>query len=122
VTQASADPLIDCAESAAASSATPKSRVRFSFRTAAGGESHQRRVEVGVRGGLLGAGCVARELVPIAGPGTIGDALLDLRLDDEGELGRAASDALAELAGAPVFRSGELSLSCEGPECRPPPS
>jgi hypothetical protein len=32
---------------------------------------------------------------------------LDLPLDDDGELGRGTSDTLAELGGAPVFRSGE---------------
>src|SRR6185437_5040979 len=48
----------------------------------------RRRAEVGVRGRLLGAGRVARELVPIAGPGPICDSLLDLSLDHDGELGR----------------------------------
>ena len=34
----------------------------------------------------------------IAGPGAIRDSLLDLTLDDNGKLGRGASDTLAELA------------------------
>jgi hypothetical protein len=74
----SADSLIVCAQCAPARS--PESDV--SVRTAAGGESHQRRVEIGVRGRLLGAGRVAAELVPIAGPGTIGNPLSSIRATD----------------------------------------
>ena len=74
--------------------ADPMRRIRVrdrSVRAAAGGESHQRRVEVGVSGRLLGTRRVARELVPIAGPAAIGDSLLDLALEYDGELGRGAA-------------------------------
>src|SRR6266498_278416 len=55
---------------------------------AAGGESHQRGVEVDVGGGLLGAGGVAGELVLVAGPGSVGDLLFDAGAQHDGELGR----------------------------------
>jgi hypothetical protein len=63
--------------------------VRFLGRRAAGGEPHHWLSRS--RGPRF-----ARELVLIAAPGAIGDSLLDPRPDDD-ELGRGASDTLAEL-------------------------
>src|SRR6478672_4940012 len=73
----------------------------------AGGEPHQRRVEIDTRGGLLGAGRVTGERVLIAGPAAIGDSLLDPPRDDDGELRRGAPYPLTELDGGPVLRGGE---------------
>jgi len=64
---------------------------------AAGSESNQRCVEVGVGACLLSAGSVAGELVLAAGPRAVGDSLFDARLNEDGELGRGALDSIAEL-------------------------
>jgi hypothetical protein len=47
--------------------------------------------------GPFRAGCVASKLVLVAGPGPIGDLTLTLRVDEHGELGRRAADALAKI-------------------------
>ena len=71
---------------------------------ATGGESHQRGVEVDVGGGAFGAGGVAGELVLVAGPGAVGDLLSDAGVEDDGELGGGAFDAVAELGRTPSPR------------------
>ncbi len=73
----------------------------------AGGEAHQRRVEVDVRPGLVRARRGAGELVLVAGPCPLGDSVLDARVDGDGELGRGAVDAVAQACGPPVLGSGE---------------
>src|SRR4051794_23651119 len=72
-------------------------------RASAGGEAHERGVEVDVAGGTVGAAGVAGELVLVARPGVVGDLLLDAGADHDRELGGGALDAGAELGGAPVL-------------------